>query len=209
MASVIESLNATLEMQLIDSIMFHDLAYDGYRQSGRGAMVTRFANIGELDSEEQVMSFFVPREALVQFDYAEVVHLIDMYDPAEHYVALATVDIRRPGPNKDNAIMLCKMIHRDLHLYSLPDYDIRGISLRSSRVEIAAHDSAAVRCHLKCARIGCKAADNLKICAGCKDARYCSKVCQIEDRDAHRQKCQQLKAAKLAALDFLSGHKTS
>jgi MYND finger len=201
MSPVVQSLDAQLGMQLPDSQLMFELAHTGYTEHGPGAMVTRFANVEALENKDPALSLFVPRTLLVKYEYEEVLRFVDMYDPARFYVALAIVDITKPKMGRNNAIMLCKMIHKDMCLVSPPNYDHNGGELRS-----ATTSNITTQCSLKCARSGCGEANNLKICRGCNDARYCSKDCQIEDRQEHRQKCKKLKAAKQGAKLFLQSN---
>jgi MYND finger len=209
MASVIKSLDAALKMQAVDSAMFFDVAHTGYTQSGRGAIVTVFPNIDALESGEKAVSFFMPRSELVKFEYADVMSFVDMYDPQQWYVTLAVVTVRQKENEDDNSILLCKLVHKDLHTTTPPNYDQHGVQLRSSRVQESEVERAHLLCLLKCALQVCNGTSNLKVCSGCNDARYCSKACQLADRTAHRNICQELKILKLAAKDFLRQHASS
>eukprot|EP00953_Heterococcus_sp_UTEX-ZZ885_P028353 15128-Heterococcus_DN1.PRE.1 len=139
--SVISSLDAALDMQAVDSAMFFDTAYIGYKQSGRGAMVTVFANIEALEDHQQAASLFVPR----------------------------MVTVIQKEKVQDNGILLCKLIHKHWCLTTTPNNDQRGGELRSRRVEISELELAIAHFSLKCARPGCKG--DLKVCSACNDAR--------------------------------------
>jgi MYND finger len=191
MASVINSLDAALDMQAVDSAMFFDTAYIGYK----------------LEDHEQAASLFVPRSELTGFDYDEVVHFVDMYTPAQYYVTLAVVTVSQKERLKDNGILLCKLVHTHWCLTTTPNNDQRGGELRSRRIANSELEHAMVHFSLKCARPGCKG--DLKVCSACNDARYCSKRCQVANRASHRDKCKELKAAKRAAKEFLRQHASS
>jgi MYND finger len=127
-----------------------------------------------------------------------------MHNPEEYYVTLAAVTISKPNKEKDNAVMLCKIVHKNMYLVIEPSYDRHGIEMRSSKVEDETWQLLATSlCSLRCARPGCGTTDNLKVCAGCNDARYCCRDCQLTDRRAHGRRCKELAGKKRAAKAFL------
>eukprot|EP00953_Heterococcus_sp_UTEX-ZZ885_P020714 11586-Heterococcus_DN1.PRE.2 len=142
-------------MQAVDSTMFFNTAYNGYKQRGRGAIAV-FANVEALEDHEQAASLFVSRSELSGFDYDEVVHFVDMYTPAQYYVPLAVVTVTQKERLKDNGILLCKLVHKHLCLTTTPNNDQRGGELRSRRVENSELEQEMAHFSLNCARPGCK-----------------------------------------------------
>jgi MYND finger len=126
-----------------------------------------------------------------------------MYDPSTHFVALAAVNIKKPRADKDNAIMLCKMIGRDVQLVTTPNYGADGTELHCQTAGVA---DAQLDCIVKCAAPGCTITNNLRVCGGCQDARYCSKDCQFMHRAQHKKVCHAFKVAKAQAKAHLRTH---
>jgi MYND finger len=129
-----------------------------------------------------------------------------MYNHETHFVALAVVNIKQPRAGKDNAIMLCNMIGRDMQLVTHPNYGADGRVLHCRSV--IGGDQIDVECRhmLMCAAYGCNATENLRVCGGCRDARYCSQVCQLSHRAEHKEACKILRAAKNQAEAFICKH---
>ena len=73
---------------------------------------------------------------LSKLDYSprQLLPFVDMYNPDTHFVALATVRISRPGAGKNNAIMLCEMIGRDMQLVTKPNFGDDGQVLHCQTV---------------------------------------------------------------------------
>jgi MYND finger len=197
---VSQSLDNSLNMLAIDSRELWRVAHTGYQQSGRGALFTVFPNIEALESEGMNAWQYLPRSELVKMDYGNVLHFVDMYNPNTHFVALAAVNIRKPRAGKDNTIMLCKMIGRDVQLATTPNYGADGEELHCQTTELKDSKPGNV---LKCAAPSCTVTHGLRVCSGCRDARYCGKECQLLHRAQHKEVCHVLKVAKAQAKEHL------
>jgi hypothetical protein len=110
-------LDDSLNMLAADPRELWGSAHSSYQQDGRGALVTVFPNIEALETDGMNAWQYLPRSKLVKMDYDHVLRFVDAYNPDTHFVALAAVNIKKkPRAGKDNAIMPCKMFHRDLQL---------------------------------------------------------------------------------------------
>jgi MYND finger len=206
--TVSKSLEECLNMLPAYSRTLFEAAKTGYDQLGRGALVTMFPNIEALEREKMNAWQYLPRDILAEMDYSQVLQFVSMYNHETHFVALAIVNIKKPRAGKDNAIMLY-MIGRDMQLVTQPNYGADGRVLHCRSV--IAGDQIDVECRhmMMCAAYGCIATENLKICGGCRDARYCSQVCQLSHRAEHKEACKILKAAKDQAEAFVVRTHTS
>jgi MYND finger len=203
--SVSKSLEECLNTLSVYSGTFYEAARAGYIHHGRGSLVSMFPNIDALgDYNEGTAWQYLPREVLAELDYPEVMDLMSMYDPDTQFVALASNDIKTPRVDKFNAVMLCKMIGKDVELVTEPDREADGrVSHGWTVAGEDMTDAERTRNVLKCAASGCNATEGLRVCAGCRDARYCSKDCQFSHRAQHKEACKTLKAAKDEAKEFL------
>jgi MYND finger len=207
---VSQSLDKCLSMLPAYSKALFEVAQNGYDHRGRGSLVTMFPNIEAMEREKMNVWHYLPREVLAEMDYSQVLHFVDMYDPKTQFVALATVNIKKPRAGKDNAIMLCKMISRDTELVIQPNYGVDGRVLPCQTLAGEDLTDAVQRGNvLNCAASHCNATENLRVCGGCRDARYCSKECQLSHRPLHRNDCKALKAAKDQAEAFLRSQQQS
>ena len=90
-------------------------ARDGYDQRGRGSLFVAFANVDAIEDEECVDFHYLSRDVLSKLDLSlgKLLPFVDLYNPDTHFVALVTVSLStRAG--KDNGIILCEMISRDM-----------------------------------------------------------------------------------------------
>ena len=81
---VTQSLDKCLDMLPAYSRTLFAAARAGYDQHGRGSLVTMFANVEALENERVVAWQYLPRGLLKDMDYAEVLRLVDMYNPDLH-----------------------------------------------------------------------------------------------------------------------------
>ena len=61
-------------------------------------------------------------------------------------------------------------------------------------VRVLDGDAASTRVHAVCSGPGCKVADDLKLCVGCRSTAYCGHACQKAHwKAAHKKECKELK----------------
>ena len=69
-------------------------------------------NVQSLESDRMNAWQYMTRDSLKHLDYSQVLRFVDRYNLDTHFVALAMVNVIKPGAGKDNAIMACRLFGR-------------------------------------------------------------------------------------------------
>jgi hypothetical protein len=201
--SAVDSLLARMDIQLhaymVSSELLFRHAFGHYVVSGRGAVYVRYGDEQDLGKGDMQCLLLYLTEDEVSRKFEGALDLVEQYDPQLQFVFILAVT----SPKAYQGIVYTASVARE-SAGSRLRAKLTGVrELRecvAEEYDEAVHFNAASGALLtgntvwkldgKCSIGSCTNGENLRLCTGCRQYRYCSRACQkIHWREGHKQEC--------------------
>lgn len=196
--SAVNSLLARMDIQLhaymVSSELLFRHAFGHYVVSGRGAVYVRYGDERDLGKGDMQCLVLYLTEYEISGRFEGAVDMVEQYDPQLQFVFILAVT----SPKAYHGIVYTASVSRASAGSRLRVEEPRHCV--AEEYDESVHFNAASGALLtgntvwkldgKCSIGSCTNGENLRLCTGCRQYRYCSRACQkLHWREGHKREC--------------------